>query len=250
MRSALPKIVEKIVSFALPPACREEVLGDLYEGCDSPGQYIREALLVVPMVILSRIRRTADSQVLLMQGTALYVSFMGAAWYEGKSFLSEDSGLLRLAIPPAWVLFGLIVDDAYARPGKRSLFTQMRGPVVGLAFAYLSQEALLADNWLLALPPKIMFFGSAAGLLLSVGVRFLFPSVIDRPAGAGGPALWLKHTPEPFRIAPEAVSIAKTLALVFVVAFVGAQVGGQSLAIALILISVLLLIFRELRRRW
>ncbi len=250
MRSAPPKLIEKIVSLALPPACREEVLGDLYEGCHSSGQYIREALRVIPMVILSRIRRTADLQVLLMQATALYLSFMGVAWYEGKSFLFENSGLLRLAIPAAWVLFCLMVDDAYARPGKRSMLKQMRGPVLGLAFAYLSQEALSADNQLLALPPRIMFFGSAAGLLLSAGVKFLFPSVIDRPAGAGGPALWLKHTAEPFRIAQESVSIAKTLALVLAVAFVGGKFGGRWVVVALVLISVGLLIIRELRRRW
>ncbi len=250
MRSAPPRIIEKILSLAVPPACREEVIGDLYEACDSSGQYIREAIRVVPMVILSRIRRTADSQVLLMQATALYLSFMGAAWYEGKSFLFEDSGLLRLAIPSVWVLFGLIVDDAYARPGKRSLFKQMRGPVLGLAFAYLSQEALSADNRLLALPSLVMFFGSAAGLLLSVGIKLLFPSAIDRPAGAGGPALWLKHSPEPVRMASEAMLIAKTLAFVLGFAFIGGQMGGRWVAMALVLISVLLLIVRELRRRW
>lgn len=250
MCSAPPKIIEKVLSVVIPPACREEVLGDLYEGCGSSGQYIREALRVVPMVILSRIRRTADSQALLMQATALYLSFMGAAWYEGKAFLFENSGLLRLAIPPAWVLFGLIFDDVYARPGKRSLFKQMRGPVIGFGFAYLSQVALPADSRILALPPQVMYFGGAAGLLFSIGLRYLFPPVIDRPAGAGGPALWLKHTTEPFRIAPQIVLISRTLAFVLVLAFVAGQMGGRLLAAALVLVSVLVLILRELRRRW
>ncbi len=250
MRSAPPRIIAEILSVVLPPACREEVLGDLYEGCDSLGQYLREAMRVVPMVIVSRIRRTADSQVLLMQAAALYMSFLGAGWNEGKTFLFESSGLLRLAIPPAWVLFGLIMDDAYAVPGKRSLLKKMRGPVLGFGFAYLSQVALSADNPLLALPLRVMFFGSAAGLLFSVGLRYLFPSAIDRPAGAGGPALWLKHTTEPFRVAPEVTSIAKTLAFVIVLAFAGGQLGGRALATALVLVSVLLLIVRELRRRW
>jgi hypothetical protein len=95
-----------------------------------------------------------------------------------------------------------------------------------------------------------MFFGSAAGLLLSIGLRYLFPPVIDRPAGAGGPALWLKHTAEPFRIAPEVMLIGRALAFVLVLAFVAGQVGGRLLAAALVLVSVFLLILRELRRWW
>ncbi len=249
MCSAPPKIIARALSVVIPPACREEVLGDLYEGCGSSGQYVREALRVVPMVIFSRIRRTADSQVLLMQATALYLSFMGAAWYQGEAFLFQNSGLTRLAIPPACVLFGLIFDDVYACPGKPSLFKQMRGPVIGFGLAYLSQVALSADSRALALPPEVMYFGSAAGLLFSIGLRYLFPPVVDRPAGAGGPALWLKHTAEPFRIAPQIALIARTLAFVLLLAFVAGQVGGRLLAAALVLVSVFLLIFRELRRK-
>ena len=249
MRSPPPEIIEKILSRLIPPACREEVLGDLSEICTSSGQFIREAMRVIPMVILSRIRRTADSQVLLMQATALYMSFMAVAWYEGKTFLFEDSGLLRLAIAPAWVLFGLIIDDAYASPGKRSLIKRMRGPMLGFGFAYLSQLFLSADNPILALPPWVMFFGSAAGLLLSTGVKFLFPPAMDRQVGAGGPGLWLKYTAEPLRIAPEAMLIIKTVGFILVLAFVGGQVGGRSLSMALVFISVLLVILRELSRR-
>lgn len=64
MHSAPPKTAERIVGFLIPPASREEVLGDLYERCTSSGQYILDALLVLPRVILSRIRRTTDAQVL------------------------------------------------------------------------------------------------------------------------------------------------------------------------------------------
>jgi hypothetical protein len=249
MRSAPPRMIETILRLLIPPACREEVLGDLYESCDSLGQYVREALRVAPMVLF-RIRRTADSQVLLMQAVALYLSFLGAACQEGKAFLLQDSVLLRLAIPPIWVVFGLILDDAYAVPGKRSFMKQMRGPVLGLAFAYLSQVALSADNLIPALPLKVMFFGSAAGGLFSIGLRYLFPSVIDRPAGAGGPALWLKHAPEPFRFTREVAPVAKILAFVLVLAFIGGQLGGQLLAAGLIFASILFVVVRELRRRW
>ena len=63
MHSAPPKAVEKIVGLLIPPASREEVLGDLFERYTSSGQYILEALLVVPMVIASRIRRNTGQTV-------------------------------------------------------------------------------------------------------------------------------------------------------------------------------------------
>ena len=248
MRSAPPKIIERVLSLIIPPACREEVLGDLYEGSNSTAQYVRQAVRIVPMVIFSRIRRTADSQVLLMHATALYMSFLVAAWYQGKTFLFEKSGLLRLAIPPAWVLFGLIVDEAYASLGKRSILKRIRGPVLGLGFAYLSHMALVADDPVLALPMRVMFFGSAAGLLLSTGLKLLFPPVVDRPAGAGGPALWLKHTAAPFRVTREVLLIVKALLIVLLLSFVGGEMGGRWLTVAIVFIAVLLLMFRELPR--
>lgn len=243
-----PQIIEKTLSLLLPPACREEALGDLHEGCDSSEQYIREAVRLLPLVIFSRVRRTADPQVLLMQATVLYLCFLGAAWYQGKASLFEDSGLFRLAIPPAWVLLGLVLDDAYANPNKRSPVRPMRGPLLGFGFAYLSQVLLSTDHRTWALPPWIMFYGSAAGLFLSLAMKALFPPVIDRQVGAGGPAFWLKHAPEPGRVAPLALSMIKGFAFVAAMGFVGAQIGGSAPAKVLVILSVLFLILRELRR--
>lgn len=254
MRSMPPGIIERILSLLIPPACREEVLGDLYESCESSREFIIEALRVVPMVVFSRIRRTADPPVLIMHAAVLYLSFLSAAWYAGNTFLFKDSGLLRLAIPPAWVLTGLILDDAYSLPAQqspvsqRSLLKKIRGPVLGLGLAYLSQLALSTDIGL-ALPLRVVLFGSVSGLLFSTGLRYLFPPTIDRPAGAGGTAFWLKHAVEPPRIAPELMSVVKTLAWVLVLAFAGEQVGGRRLAAALIFASIFVLIVRELRKR-
>lgn len=248
MRSVPSRIVEKILSLLIPPACREEVLGDLYELCEPSGQFIREALRVLPMVLFSRIRRTADPSVLMMHAAVLYLSYLAAAWHAGTTFLFKDSGLLRLAIPPACVLVGLMLDDAYSLPGKQGVFKKVRAPVLGLGFAYLFQGSLSAAQGL-ALPRDVMFFGSAAGLLFSTGLRSLFPPASDRPAGAGVPAHWLKHAPEAFQIPPQVLSIAKTLAFVLALVFVGGQMGGQWLAATLVLASILLLIVRELKRR-
>ena len=121
MKPAPPRLMQVVVGILIPPACREHVLGDLYERYKSPGQYLAEALCTVPLVILSRIRRTTDPQVFLMEAFALYLSFLAATWQSGgMPFLHEKRGFLRLAIPVAVALAALMLGDAYAPPGKRS----------------------------------------------------------------------------------------------------------------------------------
>jgi hypothetical protein len=73
-----PKTFEALVAVVILPACREEVLGDLDERYRSPGQYGLDAARTVPLVILSRIQRTADSQALEIQAFACYLSFLFA----------------------------------------------------------------------------------------------------------------------------------------------------------------------------
>src|SRR5262245_27951784 len=86
-RSGPSRAAEGMVAILVPPACREEVLGDLHERYRSPGQYCCEALCTVPFVILSRIRRTTDPPVLLMQALGLSVCFLGSAWFQDNALL-------------------------------------------------------------------------------------------------------------------------------------------------------------------
>jgi hypothetical protein len=67
-----PRAIQAIAAIFIPCACREEVLGDFEERCTSPMQYCRDAIVTVPLVILSRIRRTANPQLLLMHAFVLY----------------------------------------------------------------------------------------------------------------------------------------------------------------------------------
>ena len=140
----------------------------------SPGQYAFEALITVPLVILSRIRRTADPQVVLIQAFVLYLSFLCAAWFKDAALLQAQWGLLRLAIPAGIALLVVILEDAYARPGRRSPLSLVRGPVLGLAFALASQGLFLSGNPDLALPRWILLYGSAMSLLLSCAVGCCF----------------------------------------------------------------------------
>ena len=128
MCSGPSKAAEAIVAVFVPPACREEVLGDLHERYSSRRQYGLDALRTVPLVIISRMRRTADPQVLLIQAFALYASFLGAAWLKAGALLREEWGLLRLAVPAGMAMLGLILEDTYADSGRQSPLKLIRGP--------------------------------------------------------------------------------------------------------------------------
>lgn len=193
MRSGPSKAAEAVIAFFTPLACREEVLGDLCERYRSPLRYALEAACTVPAVIVSRIRRTADPQVLLIQAFALYGSYLGASWFSSRTLLGEPWGLLRLAIPAGMAMLGLILEDAYASPPHRSVLKLVRGPMVGLGLALLSQSVFWTGDPDLAVPRGVAFYGGAMGLLLSSAVRLLFPTAAGQLQGANAPALWLKQ---------------------------------------------------------
>ena len=191
MRSSPSKAAEAIVAILIPPACREQVLGDLHERYRSSIQYGWEAFWTVPLVILSRIRRTADPPVVLLQAIALYASFLAAAWLQGGALLREPLGPLRLAVPAAMALLGLVLDDVYANPGRPRNIAQ--APAVAIAFAAVSQGMVLVSKSFLAIPIWTTVLGCAIGLILSSVVRILFPPISNQPQGANAPAAWLKR---------------------------------------------------------
>lgn len=185
MKAAPPKAAEAVVGFLIPPACREYVLGDLHERYMCPRQYLADAVCTVPLVIASRIRRTMDPKLLLMEAFALYISFLAAAWYlDGMSFLQEQRGLLRLAIPTVTTLGALILEDAYASPGRPSPLTPILDAAFGVGFAFLSQAALSIASQGWSVPLWTMISGGGLGGLLVATLRVLFPADENRPRGA------------------------------------------------------------------
>jgi hypothetical protein len=185
MKAAPSKTAEAVLGILVPPACREQVLGDLHERYSSPLQYFADALSAVPCVIVSRIRRTTDPQVLLMEAFALYLSFVGVAWISGQSaFLYQPWGLLRLAIPTMVALLALVLSDAYADPAKRSPIKPMLQTAMCIGFTFLSQATFWAANPDLAVPIRIMLYGAGISLVLVSALRVFFPTNDDRPRGA------------------------------------------------------------------
>lgn len=182
---APPRLLETIVAFLTPPACREVVLGDLRERYRSPMHYISDAWYAVPCVVYSRIRRTADPGVLLMDAILLYVSFIAAAWQLDRQLLYYQAGLFRLAIPVAPALIALMLGDAYARPGKPSVLRPLMQVALGVGFACFAQAAFSAAGFAFALPWWIMILGGGFGVIAISMVGMLFPPNDQRPRGAG-----------------------------------------------------------------
>ena len=180
-------MIEKLVGIFIPPACREEVLGDMRERNEGVQLFIYDALRTVPFVIVSRIRRTTDSVVLLMEAFCCYVSFLAVALVAQPSMIATEEGLLRLAIPGAIALLVLVIADAYANPRKKSVLR----PVLAVALAFAC--VFLVHVVYPLLPGMMLAVGSGMSMMLLLVMRMLFPPLADRPQQAQGPAFWEKQ---------------------------------------------------------
>ena len=163
-----PKYLEMLLRWLLPTACREHVLGDLQERNNSPKSYTLDALSVLLPVIVSRIRRTTDLQVFLMEAVTTYMSFAAAAWY-----LGERVGFLRLTIPAGVTVVCLLLCNAYSSAERKRPLTPILQSAGGLSVALLSQSSIFNNRF--PVPPSVLLYGAALALLLLSPLRTFFP---------------------------------------------------------------------------
>lgn len=187
MESQPPKIAETLVYWLLPPACREEVLGDMRERYRGLAQYLIEATSTVPSVIYSRIRRTTDAVIALMEAVSIFTAYVMSAWWLNRPMLIREYGFAQLAIASAIFLAAIILADAYSDPKKRSPLKPLLGPAIGFALSYLME---LNRGWAPSLP--ILAWGGALSVLIVSTIRLAFPPVAERPQTANIPAFWQK----------------------------------------------------------
>ena len=173
--------LENLFRLLLPPASREHVLGDLHEKYNSPRQYVMDAISVLGPVIVSRIRRTTDFQVFLMEIFAVYMSFSAAAWWLGETaFLYDHIGFARLAIPTTVTVVGLLMCNAYADPEKASpLLRPILESAGSISVAFLGQAVIFDTRPSFAVPFAIMLFGSCMSFVLVSTLRVLFPPILS-----------------------------------------------------------------------
>jgi hypothetical protein len=219
MPSAPPKKLETFVGLWIPPACREEVLGDLNEKYTGPWQYIALALCVVPCVVLSRIRRTTDILVLSTEALLIYGSFLAAAWYTDRTLLTSQWGLQRLAIPTVLNLMALILERAWGSSTRRLQTMLIIAALIsiGLAFGML---------------------GECAGMFLVAAVEFLARPGTDAPQSAAGPALWLKQRAEPAVISGNTKSLIAAAAVITLSAIVVTSIGAKPGMVGIVVVLV------------
>jgi hypothetical protein len=222
MRTVPPKPIERFVGFFIPPACREEVLGDLHERFQNTPRYVVDAIMTVPLVIVSRIRRTTDPVVFLMEAIVLYSSYLAAAFFLDQTLLTDAFGFLRLGLPAAISLLVLMWADAYANPLNRSPLKPMLGPALGVAFAWLSQAVLLAGAADFMLPRAIMIAGSSVSLLLVSALRLLFAPVINIPAH------WQKQALVSFRINRPNTAVSIAALVIVMILLIVYQIGTRN----------------------
>jgi len=211
-----PRILEAFFALWIPPACREEVLGDFCERYSGPARYILLAIRTIPLVILSRLRRVTEAPVLFMQALLVYGCYLAAAFYRDSAFLYSPYGLLRTALPLVPFLLISVFFDVYSGPAKSP--SRMAGRVAFAAVAaFLAMARFACGNNSVCLARTLPYWmdllGSAAALLLVTAVLVLFRSNPDI-ARAAGPAHWLKQTPAPVALSRSTLSAFVTIVLV------------------------------------
>ena len=210
MDSGPSKIVEAIVGRLIPPACREEVLGDMRQRHQSSASYLLEGAHTIPCVIYSRICRTTDALVAVAEGFSMLTAFVVAAGWLDPAAIVEPGGLVRLAIPPSIFLAAVILADAYADPKKRWPLRPLFGPLLGFTVAYIVQPML--DNW--ALRGAVFAWGCAISVILLSTLRLTFPPLPDRPQAANTPAFWQKLELSPSSFGLKSVLLPGAILLV------------------------------------
>jgi hypothetical protein len=180
-------VIERMIGVLIPPACREETLGDLRERNDGAQLFLYDALRTLPLVIYSRIRRTTDSVVFLMEAFSTYVSFVSTAWLLYPGWLAGRQGWLRLATPCALALLVLMFAGAYADPRKRWVLRSYLAVVMAFGITGVAMAVFPV------LPLRLVAIGSALSMGFLLMLRALFPPIADRPQQVQGPAFWQKQ---------------------------------------------------------
>ena len=210
MEARPPAFVDAIVRALIPPACREAVMGDLWERYTSPAGYLGDALRALPFLIVSRIRRTTNAPMVALAFLMLFASFGGGPWL-----------WLRAVIPALAVLATFLLRDAYqglsVSPTRRAI-----GDGVAVAASALATQAVLA-----IVRPELlltrwgMLTGSLTCLALIAG-RLAGPGANLHPSLAGGTALSLDELRGEMRQVERAARVTRhveTGAGILVIAF-------------------------------
>jgi len=147
-----PKFLESLVRRLLPPAVREQVLGDIHERYESPLKYIEDAASVVPAAIFSQLRRSTPIPVRVLEALIIY----GSVFVDGRlmsallSALYVPPGASQVAHITMVALAGLVWHDIYyVRPPESELSLALKQDFSWLKWSLQRpfRDVLLAMFW-------------------------------------------------------------------------------------------------------
>jgi hypothetical protein len=156
MEARPPALIDAVVRRLVPPACREHVLGDLWERYASPQQYVADALRTLPFVLGSQIRRTVNPAMLAIQ-TLMVFGVVGGLRPTPDG--AELPAWLHALIPAAAAAFALILRDAYRTQAPRTPWQHALADAAVVAASVLVAQGVLAAAALDA----ALTFGAAIG---------------------------------------------------------------------------------------
>jgi len=166
-----PEIVEDAIGWLLPPACREQVLGDLCERYISAARYAVDMLTVAPRVILSQIRRNTDARVFLATSCAICYSFAAGS----ADFSNPDPAIAALLV--------LLLRNGYADSESRRLRAITLDVALAIGVAAFTQLVMLAVfRSDLMLPHWCPSEGTVLGWLFAILLRAIFPPQMKLPS--------------------------------------------------------------------
>ena len=157
-----PALLDAFVRRLVPPAVREDVVGDLWERYRSPLTFTGQALRALPWLFFAQVRRTAVVPVL---GVQFFVLF---ACFGGFEFRSSPPAHADALIATLAALAGLALRDAYRSADSRTLrraVGDVLAVLVGVAMSQIVLRGLIDLSILPAdwrLPPRLLVFGAFA----------------------------------------------------------------------------------------
>ncbi len=167
-----PVLIDAVLRALIPPACREHVVGDLWERYRSPRHFVFDAARTIPFVILSQIRRTST-----LAGVVIHLFLL---------FVSLGTGAGRLwpavlGLSGAWLAF--VLRDAYRR--ILSISVKQVGVDVALgAVGLIASQAIVAVVSAGLLLPVRAYAAGLAGFGMIFLLRLQNPNLGNVPRKA------------------------------------------------------------------
>lgn len=172
-----PVLIDAVVRTLIPPACREHVVGDLWERYRSPWQFLLDAARTIPFVMASQIRRTSTLAGVVIHAFLLVVSLVAGS---GR--------IWPAAAAVSGALLGFVLRDAYRR-GLSISIKQVAVDVVFGAVGLMASQAIVA----LAIPGQLLPLRAYPVCLAGFGVIFLLR--LQNPNLGSVPRQALTHAP-------------------------------------------------------